>query len=294
MSFDPAGSASCAMIPSVVTEDSQRELRDGRFEAYRIKADPAIAIVSAFYLVLLLIPRVAITSLESSQAIFALDIFFWLVVAADLICRIVLSTNRRDRLVRIGALLLFSTGFLALFRISDEMRDLVRLALITVVAFRAINSVRFFFRLRSMAFIASAVILIVLAFGVSMTVTEEHHAGSNINSLSDGLWWAVSTVSTVGYGDKFPVTTSGRLIAAGLMFIGVALFSILTATLANSFAAKAEAGTADQFESLHNRLDRIERNQQAEALSRRTRAPKRRRRTTPSPRIGVGQLKPEE
>lgn len=264
----------------------RHELQEGRYEAYRLKADPAIAIISAFYLVLLLIPRVAITSIESSNAIFALDIIFWTIIAGDLIYRILLSPNPRDRWLRIGALLLLCTGILAFFRISNETRDVMRLAIISVVAFRAINSVRFFFRLRSIAFIASAVILIVLAFGVSMTVTEEHHPGANIDSLSDGLWWAVSTVSTVGYGDKFPVTSSGRIIATGLMFIGVALFSILTATLANSFATRAEQGAEDQFQSLHDRLDRIEQNQLIGPPARRTRAPQRPRRTTPPPHIG--------
>jgi voltage-gated potassium channel len=294
MSFDPSGSAACAMIPSDVTEQVEQAVHTDRFEAYRAKADPAIAIISAFYLVLLLIPRVAITSVESSDAIFALDIFFWLLIAGDLIYRILLTTDRRYRWLHIGALLLLCTGFLAFFRISEQTRDMMRLAIISVVAFRAINSVRYFFRMRSILFIASAVILIVLAFGVSMTVTEEDHEGANIDSLSDGLWWAVSTVSTVGYGDKFPVTTSGRVIATGLMFIGVALFSILTATLANSFAAKAEEGTADQFEILHERLDRIERNQHVEAASRRTRAPRRPRRATTPPRVGGTQPQPEE
>lgn len=282
------------MIPSEVTEQVQAELREGRFEAYRIKADPAVAIVSAFYLVLLLIPRVAITSIDSSNAIWALDIIFWTIIAGDLLYRIVLSPNRRDRWLRIGAFLLLLTGVLAFFQISEETRDVVRLALISVVAFRAINSIRFFFRMRSIAYIGSAVVLIVVAFGVSMTVTEEHHQGANIDSLSDGLWWAVSTVSTVGYGDKFPVTSSGRLIATGLMFIGVALFSILTATLANSFATRAEVGAEKQFTGLHERLDRIEQNQLARPSARRTRAPRRPQRATPPPRIGGMETEPRE
>ncbi len=181
-----------------------------------------------------------------------------------------------------------------LFQISDTTRNLVRLALITVAAFRAVNSIKFFFKLRSIFYIASAVFLIVLAFGVSMTATERQYNNANIKSLSDGLWWAVATVSTVGYGDKFPVSNSGRVIATGLMFIGVALFSILTATLANSFATKAEAGATDQFELINERLDRIERNQFAGTVTRRARAPQRPRRSTPAPRIGGAETFPKE
>jgi len=274
------------MISSEVTEQVQDEIAEGRFERYRLKADPAIAIVSAFYLVLPLTPRVAITSLESSRVIYALDIVFWAILVVDTAYRARLTVDRRTRFFRVLALVLLMTGPLVLFQVSETTRDLVRLALIVVAAFRAINSIKFFFKLRSIFYIGSAVFLIVLAFGVSMTATERQYSDANINSLSDGLWWAVSTVSTVGYGDKFPVSNPGRVIAAGLMFVGVALFSILTATLANSFAARAEADATDQFQSIHERLDRIERNQQIEAASRRTRLPRRPRRATPPPRIG--------
>lgn len=282
------------MIPSEVTEEIQGEMTEGRLERYQSRADPAMAIVSAFYLVLLLTPRVAITSLESSRAIYALDIVFWGILVADTAYRLWLTTDRRTRLYRLLALILLLTGPLVLFRISETTRDLVRLALISVAAFRAINSVRFFFKLRSIFYLGSAVFLIVLAFGVSMTATEKQYPNSNIRSLSDGLWWAVSTVSTVGYGDKFPVSNPGRVIATGLMFVGVALFSILTATLANSFATRANANAADQLEAVHARLDRIERNQQVEPVPRRVRAPRRPRRTTPPPRTGSGPTISEE
>lgn len=274
------------MIPSEVTEQLQSQFPEGRLERYRYRADPAIAIVSAFYLVLLLTPRVAITSNESSNVIFALDIVFWSILVVDTAYRAWLTTDRRARMYRILALILLMTGPLVLFQISESTRNLVRLALISVAAFRAVNSIRFFFRLRSIFYIASAVFLIVLAFGVTMTATERQYQSANIKSLSDGLWWAVSTVSTVGYGDKFPVSNAGRMIATGLMLIGVALFSILTAMLARSFAADAEEDASNQLQRIHERLDRIEQNQQAGRTSRRVRAPQRPQRTIPSPRIG--------
>jgi len=282
------------MIPSEVTEQVQEDAQVGRFERYRSKADPAIAVVSAFYLVLLLTPRVAITSLESSQAIWIADIVFWAILVADTAYRVVLTNDSRVRAYRVAALALLMTGPLVLFQVSETTRDLVRLALSVVAAFRAVNSIRFFFRLRSIFYIGSAVFLIVLAFGVSMTATERQYPQSNIRSLSDGLWWAVSTVSTVGYGDKFPVSNPGRVIATGLMFIGVALFSILTATLASSFAAKSDENTAEQFQSIHVRLDRIERNQRAGMPVRRVRPPVRPRRGTPPPTIGGAQSVPRE
>ena len=293
VSFDRVRIAACAMIPSGVSEQVQRELQEGRLERYRMRADPAIAVVSAFYLVLLLVPRVAITSLESSRVIFALDIVFWAILVADVAYRVSLTSDRRARLYGLLGLALLMTGPLVLLRISADTRDLIRLALIAVVAFRAVNSIKFFFRLRSILYLSCAVFLIVLAFGVSMTATERNDTNANIKSLSDGLWWAVVTVSTVGYGDKFPVSNSGRVIASGLMFIGVALFSILTATLATSFVARSAASDSDQLERIHDRLERIEQNQLSSTAGRRLRSPRRPRRATPPPRVS-GELTSKE
>ena len=185
-----------------------------------------------------------------------------------------------------AALVLLLSGPFVFLAIPLDARYLIRLALIAVVSLRAFNSVRYFFRLRSILYIIAAVAMMVVVFGVVMTFTDRDAPKSNITSLGTGLWWAVVTVSTVGYGDAYPVTDTGRVIATGLMVFGVAMFSILTATLANSFARTAGESTADQFAALHERLERIEQNQQAVHPVRRTRAPSRPPRKTPPPTAG--------
>lgn len=267
-------------------EQMEQEAQAARLEAYRLQADPAIALISSFYLVLLLIPRVVITSWQSNLAITVLDVIFWTILTLDVAYRAWLTTNRRRRLVLLVALALLLTGPFVFLAISMSERLLIRLALIAVVSLRAINSVRYFFRLRSILYIISAVLLMVVVFGVVMTFTERDAPKANITSLSSGLWWAVVTVSTVGYGDTYPVTDTGRVIATGLMLFGVAMFSILTATLANSFARRENEGVPDQFAAIHERLERIERNQRAERIVRRSRAPRRVPRRTPPPIAG--------
>jgi voltage-gated potassium channel len=56
--------------------------------------------------------------------------------------------------------------------------------------------------------------------------------------LSDALWWAATTVTTVGYGDRFPTTTEGRIVSGGLMMSGIALLGVVTASLASWFVEK--------------------------------------------------------
>jgi len=74
--------------------------------------------------------------------------------------------------------------------------------------------------------------LILYTAALSIYEAERYADGSNIQSFGDAVWWSIASVTTVGYGDKFPVTADGRVIATFLMVIGIGLFSALTALLA--------------------------------------------------------------
>jgi len=72
------------------------------------------------------------------------------------------------------------------------------------------------------------------SFVASLAVLEAERASpdSNIRTYGDSIWWVMTTLSTVGYGDHYPVTTEGRCIAVALMVVGVALLGVVTASLA--------------------------------------------------------------
>ncbi len=63
---------------------------------------------------------------------------------------------------------------------------------------------------------------------------------SNIKTAEDALWWAYTTMTTVGYGDKYPITTFGRIIASAVMTIGVAICGTFTAYIASWFLEKSD------------------------------------------------------
>jgi voltage-gated potassium channel Kch len=76
----------------------------------------------------------------------------------------------------------------------------------------------------------------VLEFGsLAVLTAEEYAAGANITNASSALWWTFVTITTVGYGDRFPVTNSGRLVGVFVMIAGVGLFGTLSGFLANTF-----------------------------------------------------------
>ncbi|MBE2222563.1 MAG: potassium channel family protein [Anaerolineae bacterium] len=87
--------------------------------------------------------------------------------------------------------------------------------------------------------IALAVIFLFEFASIFILRAEDSAKNANIVDAGDAIWWVLVTVSTVGYGDLFPVTANGRLIATLVIVAGVGLFGILSAYLARSFLGKA-------------------------------------------------------
>ena len=80
-----------------------------------------------------------------------------------------------------------------------------------------------------------ASVFIAYISAVQITISERIVESSNIKNFGDGLWWAITTVTTVGYGDKFPTTTEGKFLAVGLMIVGISLMGVITASVAAWF-----------------------------------------------------------
>lgn len=102
------------------------------------------------------------------------------------------------------------------------------------------NTVRWFVahRAQGTLFLVLGMLVIVLEFGGLLVLWFEAEApGSNIRTGGEALWWGVVTITTVGYGDYYPVTAGGEVVATIMIFTGVALISIFTAWAASTFMA---------------------------------------------------------
>jgi voltage-gated potassium channel len=132
-----------------------------------------------------------------------------------------------------------------------RLARLLRLARFVVIVARALQAER---RLTSGDSLRVAAILTVTAIVVAGAAESAVSAGE-FPRLWDGVWWAVVTVTTVGYGDLYPETVQGRLIGMVLMFVGIGFLSLLTAAVASRFV-KQERG--DEHEELMETLRRIE------------------------------------
>jgi len=103
---------------------------------------------------------------------------------------------------------------------------------------------------------------ITLIAGLLMTVIDHR----NFPSLGSGLWWAVQTVTTVGYGDRVPTSVGGQLLAALVMLLGIGFITVITAAITSSFVSRArlersqgeDVSLPEQFTKIDERLARIE------------------------------------
>lgn len=83
--------------------------------------------------------------------------------------------------------------------------------------------------------VASITIIVILSCSIGIYLFEHDIEDSSIQSLWDGVWWALVTISTVGYGDKIPLSNAGKIVGLGLMISGIGLLSLVTATIASVF-----------------------------------------------------------
>lgn len=146
----------------------------------------------------------------------------WFFFGVDYLVRFGAATNKwhfvRNNLIELAALLLPAFRALRVFRV------LVALGILTRVAQSVRGQVNLYL----------AVVLPMLVYAGSLGVYEaEHNAvGATIRNFDDAVWWSVVTVFTVGYGDLYPITLEGRLIAVVMMLAGFALVSIVVINLA--------------------------------------------------------------
>ncbi|NHI18146.1 ion channel [Phycicoccus endophyticus] len=82
-------------------------------------------------------------------------------------------------------------------------------------------------------YVGGAAVMVLFVASLAILDAERGHPDATITRFGDALWWTATTATTVGYGDLYPVTTEGRLVAAALMLAGIALIGVITATFAS-------------------------------------------------------------
>lgn len=173
----------------------------------------------------------------ASQACTVVSWVVWITFALDFAVRLALAEGRWRFLYR---------NWMDILTLAVPMLRPIR-ALRVVVALNIIGRRGSgFARGKIVAYVAGSVALVGFVASLAVLEAERHNPAANIKSFGDAAWWAATTVTTVGYGDRYPTTFEGRMVAVGLMVTGIALLGVVTAALASWFVEKlAEVQAAE-------------------------------------------------
>jgi Ion channel len=114
---------------------------------------------------------------------------------------------------------------------------------------RAVKAAKTLVTTHKLGYTLLIAVAVVVGFGLLVATLEESSPERNIQSIPDGLWWAVTTMTTVGFGDRFPVTAAGRAIGAGIMILGIGLFGLLAAPWHRSSSRRTSRRTRSTHRS---------------------------------------------
>lgn len=209
---------------------------------------PLFVLSLAFFVGLIMVVDTTSQS-EYSQTGQKLMTLSWLAFLVDYIVRLLLSTRRvhfvTHNVLQGVAVLIPPLRILLLGQVVKTM---------TTGAQRKFRG-----RIRIYALYLTTLTVVVAA--ILVTMFERGAPGANIESLGDALWWTTETISTVGYGDFYPVTVPGRMVAVVLFVNGIALLSAVTATIAAKvldYDDTTGEDTGVTLADLHHRLAGIE------------------------------------
>jgi voltage-gated potassium channel len=200
--------------------DRQQDPDDptGRLAAYMARTQTALDVLALLTLWIVVVPPGDFGT--ASTIAFGVRLLLSVVYAIDLTIRALLA-KRHWHYVRTHPL------------------SLVVVALPPLRVVFSIRLIRSVFRRGNLWRFLVAALLLVLNGAVITYLYERHAPGSNIHTLGEATWWAMVTVTTVGYGDYYPVTLPGRLTALFIMAIGIMTLAVVTAQVASSFVDQA-------------------------------------------------------
>jgi voltage-gated potassium channel len=170
----------------------------------------------------------------------------WVLFGIDYAVRIVLARQRWR---------FFRTHLLDLVILALPMfRQLRALRVITVIS--VLNrQLRDDFRGRVAVYVAGSVVLVGFVASLAVLDAERDAPEASITTFGDAVWWTLTTISTVGYGDRYPVTLEGRVVAASLMVSGIALLGVVTASIASWFVETVRLTRAEVADEITDHVE---------------------------------------
>jgi voltage-gated potassium channel len=188
-----------------------------------------------FVIGILIFDTILPTSRETKQILSWIDYSICFIFLFDFVYRMIFEKNRLKYFFTWGWIDFISSLPIFIFARWGRIARILRI----IRLIRGLKSVKelldIFLKHRGESTFLSAVLVAILtvSFGsLAILQCEIVVEGGNIKTAGDAMWWTIVTMSTVGYGDRFPVTAEGKFIATALMFVGIGLFGTYTGLLA--------------------------------------------------------------
>ena len=226
--------------------------KQSKEERWQQRTEWPLALVAVVFLVMYSVQVLNRPHGEEARILWLATWIAWSLFVLDYIVRLYLAADRRQWILRH----LFDLLIVAL----PLMRPLrmLRLVVLLGVLQKAVGDA---VRGRILLFTISGVVLLIYVGSLAILDAERDQPGATIVSFGKAVWWSITTVTTIGYGNLFPITVTGRVIAVGLMIGGISLVGVVTASLASWIVQRVAetdtenaAATAAQIDELKDEI----------------------------------------
>ena len=225
------------------------------YDRFSAAVELPLTVLALLWLPVLVVPLVVHLRADIADTFLGIDYFVWAAFVVEYLVKLYLAPSRRHFFTHhLVELAVVAVPVLRPLRVLRLLR-LFTFARAGVVLVNALKRARAILTHNGLHFVLLAVLGVVFVCSALELAFERSAHGSNIHDYGEALWWAIVTVTTVGYGDTYPVTAGGRGVAVVLMLVAIGLIGVLTATVASFFVGEK----ADEEQAaLNQRLDRIE------------------------------------
>ena len=214
-----------------------------KLQNWQNKTDGLLVVIAVGSLPLLLLETISDRLPDGDKNfIVIVNLVVFIAFAIDYIVKLVLSDSK-PTYIRTQWLSLFivisqllallpALGIFGVLRGVRAIRVLGVIARIFGIGAATKSSGKEFFKKRAASVAFGVAGLTLITSAVAFTIAEDVGDGRRIHSFFDALWWSAATITTVGYGDIYPVTTAGRIIAVFTMIVGISFLAVVTARIA--------------------------------------------------------------
>ena len=235
--------------------------RQRRFLAFERAVEVPLLLLALLMLPLLLLPEFFDLSAEVQDGLLLGEWFIWSAFALELGIKTYLSPNRKKYLFDhwYDVVIVF-VPFLRPLRIVRSLRVLRMTRALRLLSYgvRLVHEARLMVMSHGLHYAAIVGAGVFFALSGLALLFERDAGDANIRTFGDAIWWGIATITTVGYGDRFPVTTEGRAISVFIMLLGISLFSLITASVAAMFVKPSAEKQEATLEDVLQRLEEME------------------------------------